>query len=323
MLTAASESDSPVAKDLGISAALIIRILEVPHVQPVVRRKLLARADSDRLVLGAKVALVRIAVKNRRPEQRSAAFWLDADVELWKVRLAAFGRVVEVHEECVHPRAPSGCRRRVLVMVHLVELPSLVLEYLQVLRVALGHECEVGNPPSHGSKHRIIAAVSVVTPGRRGGANGLDAVACLRAHPTAAADTDDALRLLVTQKGIETHNPRITRVNYRSEVRVQRVDGSVEHVLERPCLRGGLHVRRPSAARGCIHRAPFACPAALVKHALRLFTADATSRLRGTVRAIEVVAILALAEVAGHRAVDPHIRWIGICSRMHENASAS
>ena len=72
----------------------------------------------------ARAHLEEVVVENRGPDDRAPRLGLDGDIQPREARAAAARHLGEVIVERVHARPPQGVRRRVLVMVLLVELGS-------------------------------------------------------------------------------------------------------------------------------------------------------------------------------------------------------
>ena len=145
-----------------------LEILFTHHVQPVVGSELGAFGHRYRLVLSPVIALVRVSIEHRRPQQRATTTRPNRNVELWEVRLSAVVLFVEVHEERVHARPPRRGHRRVLIVVRAVELPLLIFEHLHVLCVALGDHRQVGDTIPHAREYRVALARPRVAPATEG-----------------------------------------------------------------------------------------------------------------------------------------------------------
>eukprot|EP00568_Trieres_chinensis_P005826 CAMPEP_0183293376 /NCGR_PEP_ID=MMETSP0160_2-20130417/2075_1 /TAXON_ID=2839 ORGANISM="Odontella Sinensis, Strain Grunow 1884" /NCGR_SAMPLE_ID=MMETSP0160_2 /ASSEMBLY_ACC=CAM_ASM_000250 /LENGTH=498 /DNA_ID=CAMNT_0025454479 /DNA_START=297 /DNA_END=1793 /DNA_ORIENTATION=- len=122
------------------SAAPKVRSLKVVLMDPVIGCHLLPFYDILRLMVHPAVPCVRIVVQDTGPDQGFAALWLHRQAQSAEVCLASFLHVGEVQEEREYPMP----RRLVVlpsagVVMAPVELPLLILQYLERLVVALGH----------------------------------------------------------------------------------------------------------------------------------------------------------------------------------------
>mmetsp|Transcript_16841 Transcript_16841/g.43569 ORF Transcript_16841/g.43569 Transcript_16841/m.43569 type:complete len:318 (-) Transcript_16841:81-1034(-) len=220
-------------------------------------------------MVSARLRRVRIIVAYRGPQDRGPLPRLHLEVESAERGLTPLLDVVEVHEEGVHAHTLRAPRRRVLVVVLLVELALVVSDDLHELAVGHGHARQVRHALLHTLEQRILKNLGEVGPTLRARPHRRDLVACQGALESLLAQLDDALRLLLLDEVVEAHDPRLSAEHLRRVLWKIR-----DRALER-----GLDVTRqygrlaPSLARRPVRAAHAAALAAVAQHEFRIFRA--------------------------------------------------
>mmetsp|Transcript_75922 Transcript_75922/g.183497 ORF Transcript_75922/g.183497 Transcript_75922/m.183497 type:complete len:272 (-) Transcript_75922:158-973(-) len=132
------------------------------------------------------------------PEGRAAPAGAPAGAPLGQLR----GRV-----GCVWAEGILTLRRRVLVVMYLVELARLIPQHLEELRVGLGHAGQVDHTLVHEVDQRVAHARLDLAPRLLRRAHRGDHISRERAREVVVCARDEGVRLALGQEVVESHDP--------------------------------------------------------------------------------------------------------------------